>query len=163
MTQITHLDKLYQLRASIHFQGKTIVLASGVFDLLHQEHKNFLTQAKAVGDILLVGLETDARTHQLKGAGRPINSLSIRLANLARLRLADYVFGLPDNFGHSKVREDFILTLKPHILAVSNQTPYFGEKQRVMKLVDGQVLIVHPYNPAISTTKILAQMKKPTT
>ena len=157
MTQITDFDHLYQLRASIHFQAKIIVLASGVFDLLHQEHQKFLTQAKAVGDILLVGLETDARVSQIKGAGRPVHPLSVRLANLAQLNLADYIFALPDNFGHSKIRQDFVLKLHPHILAVSDQAPYFGEKQRIMKLVDGQVLIVHPYNPAISTTKIIAQ------
>ena len=157
MTQITDFDHLYQLRASIHFQAKIIVLASGVFDLLHQEHQKFLTQAKAIGDILLVGLETDARVRQMKGEDRPITPLSVGLANLARLNLADYIFALPDNFGHSKIRQDFVLKLHPHILAVSDQAPYFGEKQRIMKLVDGQVLIVHPYNPAISTTKIIAQ------
>ncbi len=161
MTQIIDLDRLLQLRASIHFQDKTIVLASGVFDLLHQEHKQFLTKAKAVGDILLVGLETDARVRQMKGEGRPLNPLSVRLANLAKLSLADYIFALPDNFGHSKIREDFVLKLQPDILAVSDQAPYFGEKQRIMKLVDGQVLIVHPYNPAISTTKLIDKLPKP--
>ena len=160
MTQIINLDHLYQLRASLHFQGKTIVLATGVFDLLHQEHTQFLTKAKTVGDILLVGLETDARVSRIKGSNRPINSLSIRLTNLANLNLADYVFDLPSDFGHSKVREDFVLKLQPHILAVSDQAPHFGEKQRVMKLVGGKVLIVHPYNSQISTTKIIDKLKK---
>lgn len=160
MTQIIDLDHLYQLRSSLHFQDKTIVLASGVFDLLHQEHKQFLTKAKAVGDILIVGLETEARVRQMKGKGRPVNFLSVRLANLAQLKLADYIFTLPDNFGHSKVRQDFVLKLQPDILAVSDQPPHFGEKQRVMKLVGGQVLIVHPYNPAISTTKIIDKLQK---
>ncbi len=159
MTSIIILDKLYQLRSSIHFQNQTIVLASGIFDIIHQEHKKFLTQAKAVGDILLVGLETDARTRQLKGKDRPINPLSTRLANLARLNIANYLFALPEDFGHSKVREDFVIKLRPHILAVSDQTPNFGEKQRIMKLVDGKVLIVHPYNPAISTTKVIDKLK----
>ena len=160
MTQIIDLAHLYQLRSSIHFQGKVIVLASGVFDLLHQEHKQFLAKAKTVGDILLVGLETDTRVSRMKGPGRPINSLSTRLDNLAQLNVADYVFGLPANFGHSKIRQDFVLKLQPHILAVSDQAPHFGEKQRIMKLVGGQVLIVHPYNSAISTTKIIDKLKK---
>ena len=159
MTQIVSLDNLYQLRSSIHFQDKTIVLATGIFDILHQEHTNFLTSAKTTGDILMVGLEPDARTRQLKGNGRPVNPLTTRLNNLAQLNLADYVFCLPANFGHSKAREHFILGLRPHILAVSDQTPYFGEKQRVMKMVGGKVLIVYPYNPAISTTKTIDKLK----
>ena len=58
------------------------ILVTGVFDLLHQEHINFLTKAKAVGDILVVGLETDTRVKQLKGFNRPINSTKDRLQNL---------------------------------------------------------------------------------
>lgn len=160
MTETVNLDHLYQLRTSIHFQGQTIVLASGVFDILHQEHKKFLHQAKLIGDILLVGLETDQRTRQLKGKGRPVNTLIIRLRNLAKLTIADYVFSLPEDFGNSKIREEFILKLQPHILAVSDQAPHFGEKQRIMKLVGGKVLIVHAYNPAISTTKSIDKLKK---
>ena len=160
MSQIISLESLFQLRSSIHFKDKTIVLVTGVFDLLHQEHKNFLTKAKQVGDILLLGLETDSRARQLKGKGRPVNLFQKRLKNLAAWDIADYIFALPENFANSKTRESFTLKLHPHILAVSQHTPYFGEKQRIMKLVGGRVLIVHPHNPLISTTKLLDKLKK---
>lgn len=161
MTQIITYSQLLQLRNSIHFHGKTLVLVSGVFDLLHQEHRRLLKKAKPHGDILIVGVETDDRARQLKGKGRPVNPFVHRLEALKRLDLADYIFALPDNFGHSKVREDFVLNLRPHILAVSENTPSLGEKRRVMKLVEGEVRIVHQYNPHISTTKLLDKLRKP--
>ena len=160
MTQIIPYSQLLQLRNSIHFQGKTVVLVTGVFDLFHQEHQQLLTKAKAVGDILLVGVETDTRARQLKDANRPQDKLEQRLTHIQNCHVADYVFTLPEDFGNSKIREDFVLNLKPHILAVSGSTPNLGDKRRVMKLVDGQVLIVHDHNPAISTTKLLAKIKK---
>lgn len=160
MTSIVTLDHLYQLRASIHFHNKTIVLATGIFDLLHSEHQKFLRQAKATGDILLLGVETDSRTQTLKGSDRPLHPLRLRLANLAQLHLADYLFALPENFGNSKIREDFILRLRPHLLAVSEHTPNFGDKQRIMKLVGGQVLIVYPHHPGVSTTQLVDKLKK---
>ncbi|KKS79400.1 MAG: Bifunctional protein HldE, partial [Candidatus Beckwithbacteria bacterium GW2011_GWA2_43_10] len=67
------------------------VLVTGCFDVLHSEHKKFLKAAKKLGGTLLVGLETDARTRQLKGPGRPINSLRLRLKNLQQLGIADQV------------------------------------------------------------------------
>jgi rfaE bifunctional protein nucleotidyltransferase chain/domain len=137
--------------------NQTLVLATGVFDILHQEHLHFLEKAKAVGDVLLVGIESDQRVRQLKGEGRPINTELIRWQNLDQLRLADAVFVLPDQFGN---REDYVLlieTIRPQILAVSSHTLHIDRKQAVMKLVGGEVRVVHDHNPAISTTQILNQ------
>src|SRR3990172_12032671 len=53
--------------------GKKIVLVTGVFDLLHDEHRNFLKVAKKAGDFLIVGLESDTRVRALKGVGRPVH------------------------------------------------------------------------------------------
>ncbi len=160
MSQIVSYPQLLQLRHSLHFQGKSVVLATGVFDLFHQEHRHFLAAAKAAGDILVVGLETDDRVRRLKGTDRPVNNLNHRLTTISRHHLADYVFALPEDFGNSKVREDFILNLKPHILAVSASTPNIADKRRVMKMVDGEVRIVLAHNPAISTTQLLAKKSK---
>ena len=155
MTKIISLSKLYDLRSTI-YDLSTIVLATGVFDLLHSEHKKFLTAAKKSGDVLLVGLESGARVRQLKGSTRPLNPISIRLRHLAHLNLADYVFKLPQNLDTQKGREDFIQKLHPHVLAVSSHTPNLAEKNRIMHLVSGCVKIVHQHNPSISTTKLLA-------
>jgi D-beta-D-heptose 7-phosphate kinase/D-beta-D-heptose 1-phosphate adenosyltransferase len=74
------------------------VLVTGVFDLLHEEHILFLKKAKALGDYLVVGIESDVRVKQMKGEGRPVNSQSIRVENLKSLNIIDEVFVLPQEF-----------------------------------------------------------------
>ncbi len=155
MTKIISLSRLYKLRAASHTHN-TVVLATGVFDVLHHEHKKFLQAAKKVGDTLIVGLETDARVSKIKGYSRPINNLNIRLKNIASLNIANYVFSLEDSMETQGNREKFISQLRPHILAVSENTPFIDKKQQLMAKFGGQVKIVLPHNPQISTSKILA-------
>lgn len=131
-----------------------LVLVTGVFDILHQEHLKLLQQAKALGGILYVGLEPDHRVRQLKGQGRPINNALTRIKQLKQLKLADKVFILPD-LSTPASREQFLRRLKPDIIAVSASTPFLTEKKRLMKLINGQVKIVLPHNPSISTSKML--------
>jgi len=73
--------------AKLHAQGKKIVLATGFFDLLHQEHINFLTKAKVVGDILIVAVESDERARALKGEGRPVKSQLVRCQKVSLIPL----------------------------------------------------------------------------
>ena len=65
--------------------GKRIVFTNGCFDLLHRGHIALLNRAKALGDILVVGVNSDESARRLKGAGRPINSLEDRVQVLAAL------------------------------------------------------------------------------
>ena len=156
MTKRVSLQQLYALSLK-HFATKTVVLATGVFDILHSEHTKFLRAAKAAGDILTVGLETNQRVRALKGPTRPFNSITKRLRNLATLNIADYVFELPGNLGTPQGREEFIQQLHPHILAVSSHSPNLPEKRRIMSLVGGQVKVVLSHNPSLSTTIITKQ------
>ncbi len=130
------------------------VLVTGVFDLLHQEHLNFLTKAKATGDILLVGLETDSRVKKLKGSNRPINSLQTRIKNLKKRGIANQVFALPEKFDLPEHHLALINQIKPDILAVSSHTPNLTAKRHLIESIGGKLLIVHQHNPKISTTKI---------
>ena len=131
------------------------VLVTGCFDVLHSEHKKFLKAAKKLGGTLLVGLETDARTRQLKGPGRPINSLRLRLKNLQQLGIADQVIALPKQFNDLNHFSTLINQIRPDILAVSASTPHLAVKRRIMRESGGRVVIVLPHNPKISTTKLL--------
>lgn len=137
------------------FPDKTLVLATGVFDLLHPEHINFLEKAKATGDILVVGIESDARVKSLKGPNRPINPASQRLQNLKQLNIADHIFILPDSFNSPAAHQQLIATIKPDILAVSSHSPHLDKKQAILKKHGGQVKIVHQHNPNLSTSKLL--------
>lgn len=72
--------------------GKRIVFTNGCFDILHAGHLTLLRQAKAEGDILVVGVNSDASVSRLKGPTRPINSLGDRMTMLAGLKPVDFVF-----------------------------------------------------------------------
>ena len=131
---------------------KKLILVTGCFDILHPEHKKFLKAAKNLGGRLLVGVETDARIRRLKGLGRPVNSLKDRLKNLRRLGIADQVFALPKKFDRHQDYEKFTQKIHPDILAVSESTPFLVNKRQLMESIGGQVVVVLPHNPHISTT-----------
>lgn len=138
-----------------YYDQTRIILVTGVFDILHSEHKKLLSAAKKLGGILLVGLETDARVRQLKGQGRPVNPLNVRLKNLQQLGIADEVFALPKKFNDLNHFSSLINQIKPDILAVSSSTPHLDIKRKIMKRFHGRVVIVLPHNPKLSTTKML--------
>jgi cytidyltransferase-like protein len=152
-----------------NFQGQTLkvkseirsdligikILVTGCFDVLHSEHIKFLKAAKKLGGKLLVGVETDTRVRQLKGPGRPVNSLQIRLKNLQQLRIADEVFALPKQFNDLNHFTNFINQIRPNILAVSASTPNLLVKRKILKACGGCVVIILPHNPKVSTTKMI--------
>ena len=76
--------------------GKTIVMANGVFDLLHVGHVRYLEAAADEADVLVVALNDDAGVRQLKGEGRPILTAEHRAALVAALRCVDYVVIFPE-------------------------------------------------------------------
>lgn len=138
-------------------QGKVIVLATGVFDLLHDEHKNYLQKAKAAGDMLIVAIESDKRTRELKGEGRPVHSQQARLSNVSDLWYVDEAFILPDDFNSPAKYEQLIADLQPNIYACSSHSPYQDAKREMVEKYGGDLVIVHAHNPEVSTTKRLTQ------
>lgn len=79
------------LAARLRAQGRRVVLANGCFDLLHVGHVRYLVAARALGDVLFVGLNSDAAVRRLKGPGRPLAPASERAEMLAALRAVDHV------------------------------------------------------------------------
>lgn len=156
---IIPLPDLVRIRATIDPE-LTIVLTTGVFDILHVEHEAFLRAAKQHGDILLTGIETDDRVKQLKGPSRPINWLEVRLQNLESLHLIDYVFALPENFDNQAAYDQLMADLRPDIYATSAHSPFLDNKRTLTEKYGGRLLIVHPHNPEISTTQIIEKQKK---
>lgn len=160
MTKIISLKKLLFYIDNFRQLGKTTVLVTGCFDLLHLAHQQFLQNAKKAGDILIVGLETDQRVRQLKGKGRPINSWSVRAQNLAQLPAVDMIFPLAKNISQSAAQRKLIQKIKPDILAVSSHTFYLDKKQALLEKFGGKVKIVMEYDPRFSTSKVLLARKK---
>lgn len=139
--------------AQLHAEGKKLVLSTGFFDRLHAEHINFLQKAKAVGDILIVAVESDARARALKGAGRPVETQAARCQKVSHY--SDYVVALPDDFNNFSAYESLMSAVKPTVYAVSSHTDHLQNKTFLTKKYGGQLVIVHDWNPRISTTKQL--------
>jgi rfaE bifunctional protein nucleotidyltransferase chain/domain len=85
------LEAAGALAARLRGEGQRVVLANGVFDLLHVGHVRYLTAARALGDVLFVGVNGDAAVRRLKGPGRPLMPAAERVELLAALRPVDHV------------------------------------------------------------------------
>ncbi|HLB12482.1 MAG TPA: adenylyltransferase/cytidyltransferase family protein, partial [Dehalococcoidia bacterium] len=85
MGTVTTLDALQGLRPSWSARGRKVVLTNGCFDLLHVGHLRYLRQAKALGDILIVGVNDDVSVGRLKGSRRPVISQDDRAEMVAAL------------------------------------------------------------------------------
>ncbi len=150
-------------------QSKKLVLATGFFDLLHEEHVNFLQKAKAAGDILVVAVESDVRARKIKGEGRPKENQSIRCQKLLNLQfpgklenwktgvlnIVDYVIALPDDFDHYEAFDSLMSAVRPSIYAISSHTAHQDKKSALTEKYGGKLLVVHDWNPSTSTTQII--------
>ena len=133
---------------------KRIVFTNGVFDILHRGHVQYLTKARTFGDLLIVGLNTDASVKRIKGPSRPIQPEKDRAYILSSLRCVDYVV----LFGE-ETPEKLIQLVKPDVLVKgsdykiadivgSDFVKSYGGKTRRVKLVSGR-----------SSSKIIAKLK----
>lgn len=112
MGKILSLEELLAVRERLKAQGKTVVLTNGIFDLLHVGHVRYLRGAKALGDVLIVGLNSDASAQALKGPKRPLVPQGERAELLAALEAVDYVV-LFDEL----TAERLVAALQPEIYA----------------------------------------------
>lgn len=141
--------------------GKKIVLATGVFDLLHAEHKAFFEAAAKQGDMFIVGIESDVRVKELKGPDRPKQKQGVRLAKVLACAPVSAAFILPEDFSTPEQHRELISLIRPAILAVSEKTPFIEKKQAILAEFGGEVKVVRAHNPEISTTqKIKAIQEK---
>jgi rfaE bifunctional protein nucleotidyltransferase chain/domain len=91
MAAVLSVDDAVRLASGWRAQGKRVVLANGCFDLLHVGHVRYLQGARALGDALVVGLNSDASVRRLKGAGRPVMPAVERAELVAAVRGVDAV------------------------------------------------------------------------
>lgn len=88
---VLSLQQLMKVRASLRDAGQKLVFTNGVFDLLHVGHVRYLEQARALGDALLVAVNSDRSVRELKGEARPLMKQDDRAEILAALECVDYV------------------------------------------------------------------------
>ncbi len=107
---------------------RKIVLVGGCFDLLHFGHISFLKQAKALGDYLVIALESDENVRRMKGNARPIHSQTQRKEMLESLSFVDEVIALPPMHGDQDYYE-LVRKIKPAIIAVTE-----GDAAKIKKM-----------------------------
>ena len=148
-------DQLAALGEGYRQAGRRLVLTNGCFDLLHTGHVRYLQQARALGDALLVAVNSDRSVRELKGPTRPLNSEQDRGEVLAALRCVDHV----TIFDELRVSE-VIQKLKPAIYAkggdYASDTLDASERESLSACV-AEVKIL-PLVPARSTTRLIDQM-----
>jgi len=99
------LKNNYSIIKKIKSEGKKIVFTNGCFDLLHVGHIKHLSQAKDLGDILIIGLNSDKSVKKLKGNNRPINSFEDRAKLLAALKSVDLVIMFEEQTPENLIKE----------------------------------------------------------
>jgi rfaE bifunctional protein nucleotidyltransferase chain/domain len=134
--------------------GRRIVFTNGCFDLLHPGHTESLERARALGDVLIVGINSDASVRELKGAGRPILPEQERAEILAAMQCVDAVV----IFDELTPRE-IISALLPDVLVKGGDWPdnqIVGREE--VEAAGGKVVLI-PVVAGYSTTAILAKMR----
>ncbi len=111
MGRLITLNELLRLRETWRQAGQRLVFTNGCFDLLHRGHVEYLQQARAHGDVLVVGLNSDESVARLKGEGRPIVPQEDRAAILAALACVDYVVYFAQD-----TPDELIRALAPEVL-----------------------------------------------
>ncbi len=135
-------------------KGK-IVFTNGCFDILHHGHFRTLEESKALGDILIVGLNSDDSVKRLKGSERPINGWAKRAEQLQNISCVDFIIGFSED-----TPLELITALRPHIITKGGD--YKVEKmigKDIVMSYGGEVVIL-PYHEGYSTTSIIEKGKE---
>lgn len=133
----------------------TLVFTNGCFDLLHPGHVEHLAQARALGDLLVVGLNSDDSVRRLKGAGRPLVAETDRAAALAGLESVDAVIVFDEETPLELIEE-----LLPDVLVKGGDYDLDGIVGReVVEQAGGDVRVL-PLGEGYSTTNILNRLKE---
>lgn len=151
MGKVVTKEEFVSLRTKI--KKKTIVFTNGCFDILHPGHVDYLNRAKKLGDILVVGLNSDASVRRLKGPTRPVNKEQDRALVLSNLRSVDYVIIFEEDTPY-----ELIKAVEPDFLVKGGDWP-------VDKIVGadivcqkgGKVLSLN-FLPGYSTTAIIERI-----
>jgi rfaE bifunctional protein nucleotidyltransferase chain/domain len=91
MKSIKSLEEIKKIRQQLKNQNKKVVFTNGCFDLIHAGHIDYLSKAKVLGDVMIVGLNSDASVMRIKGSKRPILNETERSFIISNLKPVDYV------------------------------------------------------------------------
>jgi len=156
-TKIIDMDELAKRAKNLRGAGRKLVSTNGCFDLLHVGHVRYLQAARALGDLLAVGLNGDGSVSELKGPRRPINNEKDRAEVLAALECVDLVTIFPDTLATR-----FISASMPAIYVkggdYSSET-LNPQELAALKDVGAEIRII-PFEKGYSTSSLMEQVRK---
>lgn len=137
-TKVIELEQARAVAAAARARGRRVVLANGCFDLLHVGHVRYLAAARALGDLLIVGVNGDASVRRLKGPGRPLLPAAERAEIVAALAAVDHVVIFEDD-----TADGLVAALRPAVHAKGTDYTGGSVPERAAVLAGGgQVAIV---------------------
>ncbi|OGQ03992.1 MAG: glycerol-3-phosphate cytidylyltransferase [Deltaproteobacteria bacterium RBG_19FT_COMBO_46_12] len=153
--KIKERKDLTRIIKNLKTRGKRIIFTNGCFDLLHVGHVRYLEEAKALGDVLVIGVNSDSSVRKIKGPGRPILPVEERVEILSGLGCVDYV-AVFDELDPLKL----ITSLQPNVLAKGGDwTKEQIAGGEVVEKSGGEVIII-PLVQGVSTSNLIETILK---
>ncbi|MEE9172537.1 MAG: D-glycero-beta-D-manno-heptose 1-phosphate adenylyltransferase [candidate division NC10 bacterium] len=149
------LEELVAIRHDLGRQGKQVVFTNGCFDLLHRGHVRYLGQAKSLGDVLIVAVNSDSSVRTLKGPDRPVMSHAERAELLAALAAVDYVLIFEE-----VDPEKLIRALEPDLLVKGGDWPVDQVVGRQIVESRGGRVCTLPYVEGASSSQLLQRIRE---
>lgn len=151
-SKIVTLTELVAERKRLRAGGKTVAFTNGCFDLLHPGHVDYLDFARRQGDVLIVGLNSDASIRRNKGPSRPLVSEDSRARVLAALQMVDYVtlFDTPEP-------QSLIAALLPDVLVKGEDWAHYVSGRDIVEANGGHVVLA-PLLQGFSTTRLVERI-----
>ena len=157
--KIVKQQELGRRAAELRAAGKKVVATNGCFDLLHVGHVRYLQAARALGDVLIVGINGDQSVAELKGSGRPVNREHDRAEIVAALQCVDLVAIFPELRATR-----FLEIVGPDVYVKGgdyNEAKLNAEERAVLQKIGAKIEIV-PLEKGYSTSDFLERLRKPT-
>lgn len=149
-------EQVGQVAASYRAAGKTIVFTNGCFDLIHSGHITYLSEAKRLGDILVVGLNSDDSVRRLKGPARPVLTIQHRSAVLAGLTSVDHVVVFDED-----TAEHLVELIRPNIYVKGGDyRPEYAPPEALVAERYGATYQILSYVEGVSTTNVIERIKR---
>ena len=150
-SKIKNFEQIERISTRLKEQNRKIIFTNGCFDILHRGHATYLQKAKELGDILILGLNSDESIRRLKGKERPLNNLEDRAFLIGALESIDFVVPFTEDTPYKLIK-----LIKPNILVKG--ADYTAKKVVGADLVDDVVLI--EFVDGKSTTKLIEKINK---
>ena len=157
LTKLINPEQLPSLVANLHTRQQKIVFTNGCFDILHAGHVLYLEAARNMGDVLIVGLNSDASVKRIKGKERPINPQEERSIVLAALKAVDYVTIFDEDTPMELIKQ-----VNPSVLVKGGDWALNDIVGADWVLDNGGLVRCIDYQDGLSSTNIIERIRKGT-